>query len=73
MKKLALAGILLSLLCFANCTQYLVMDSANVDGKLFVSVLKKPFFGGADGYISKCDADAAGNLKCKRVRLDVTN
>ncbi|MCW7506413.1 hypothetical protein ND816_01140 [Leptospira levettii] len=73
MKKLALAGILLSLLCFANCTQYLVMDSANVDGKLFVSVLRKPFFGSADGHISKCDADAAGNLKCKRVRLDVTN
>lgn len=73
MKKLALAGILFSIVGFANCTQYHVIDSANVDGKLYVTVVKTQFMGGTEGYISKCDADAAGNLKCKRVRLDVTN
>ncbi|TGK49226.1 hypothetical protein EHQ16_10800 [Leptospira kanakyensis] len=73
MKKLALAGILFSMVAFANCTQYRVIDSANVDGKLYVTVIKAPFFGGAEGYVAKCDADASGNLKCKQVRLNVTN
>ena len=73
MKKLALAGLFIYALCFTNCVNYAVIDSANVDGKILVSVVRTQPFVPAEGYIAKCDADATGNLKCKRVRMDVTN